>query len=237
MSVIVEHYFLPPVVDEERLRRLEDWVVEYTANVRDNWLANGEPVNSPVGREALALVAQSMRCEDIPQWMPLAHAKVALGITLAMHPDSITADEIRSALRTVKSATDAEIDEFLCNQLGVEQLQLDVIKEHVLGAEAGVSGDVETALYRYFDVTGQLLYVGIAANPDERDKQHAKTSNWHRLAKHRSVTWLPSRDAARAAERASISNESPVFNIAGASPRQRRAALDYLFDRLADLEQ
>lgn len=71
-----------------------------------------------------------------------------------------------------------------------------------------------TALYRYFDKDDSLLYVGIAYDPDERQKGHAVTAakTWYPLAAKRTVAWFHTRTEAERAEKAAIKNETPRFN-------------------------
>lgn len=70
-----------------------------------------------------------------------------------------------------------------------------------------------TALYRYYDRKGELLYIGISSNPDLRLKQHTWTySKWVRLARERRIEWFDTRVEAEAAEVAAIKAEKPRFN-------------------------
>jgi DNA-binding transcriptional regulator YhcF (GntR family)/predicted GIY-YIG superfamily endonuclease len=73
---------------------------------------------------------------------------------------------------------------------------------------------MRTALYRYFDDADSLLYVGIAYDPDERQKQHALTAqdSWWPMQKRRTVEWRDSREDAERAERRAIRVEQPRFN-------------------------
>lgn len=69
-----------------------------------------------------------------------------------------------------------------------------------------------TALYRVFDVSGMLLYVGISQNPDVRFGQHSQTKPWWRDVDVRKVEWHDTRAAAEAAERDAIKAEKPRWN-------------------------
>ncbi len=70
------------------------------------------------------------------------------------------------------------------------------------------------ALYRFYDASGVLLYVGITADPGVRFKKHRGDKAWWtevaniRIAKH------PTRTAVLAAERRAIREERPLWNIA-----------------------
>ncbi|MFJ4356886.1 GntR family transcriptional regulator [Streptomyces massasporeus] len=69
-----------------------------------------------------------------------------------------------------------------------------------------------SALYRLFDVTDQLLYVGISTNPEERWKTHTMLKSWWNEVAHKTVTWLPSWDEALAQEERVIRDEAPRYN-------------------------
>ncbi|MFJ8208137.1 GntR family transcriptional regulator [Streptomyces sp. NPDC096033] len=70
---------------------------------------------------------------------------------------------------------------------------------------------LSTALYRYFDEAGHLLYVGISHDPDMREDQH-RNRRWYSLAAERTVTWYPNRAAALKAETEAIGIERPEHN-------------------------
>lgn len=74
-----------------------------------------------------------------------------------------------------------------------------------------------TALYRHYDATGALLYVGITDCLSGRDKQHAATSHWHCNVQNTTTIWYDTRSDAIAAEREAIRNESPKHNIQNAA--------------------
>lgn len=63
-----------------------------------------------------------------------------------------------------------------------------------------------TALYRLYDRSGQLLYLGVAFDPKQRWRAHAKEQPWWPLVADRQVTWYPTREEA-------ILNERPLFNV------------------------
>lgn len=87
-----------------------------------------------------------------------------------------------------------------------------------------------TALYRYFDVDGRLLYVGVAKDPDKRDREHHCTSEWYEHAVRREIEWHDTRQDALAAERQAIRNELPLFNRHGARVDPEDVS-DYVFWR------
>lgn len=76
-----------------------------------------------------------------------------------------------------------------------------------------------TALYRLFDASGQLLYVGIAFVPETRWRKHAK-KDWGPLIARKEAEWFPDRRSARAVELQLIRSLQPQHNIAE-TPRKR----------------
>lgn len=106
----------------------------------------------------------------------------------------------------------------------------------------GVSIDFRrrTALYRLFDAQGRLLYVGIAFNPRDRWRGHCSTKSWWQQVDRREVEWHDSRSEAQIAEAAAITEERPLYNIAGAEvsppavppkPRKARSTIPDLADK------
>lgn len=69
-----------------------------------------------------------------------------------------------------------------------------------------------TALYRLYDQSGRLLYVGISKDPDQRWKEHKQLSPWNREVSRGEVEWFTSRSAASVAEVAAIKSERPAHN-------------------------
>lgn len=69
-------------------------------------------------------------------------------------------------------------------------------------------------LYRMFDKSNVLLYVGITNNPKGRFTAHSKSQPWWSEVSTISVHTLGSRSELEAAERAAIRAEHPRYNIA-----------------------
>lgn len=70
-----------------------------------------------------------------------------------------------------------------------------------------------TALYRLYDPTGRLLYIGITWDPDDRWKRHAVSKSWWPLVARKDVTWLRGTwDEALEIEAEAIRAEKPIFN-------------------------
>ena len=68
------------------------------------------------------------------------------------------------------------------------------------------------ALYRFYDRTDVLLYVGITADLPTRLRHHGKHKNWSHQVSYVRVEQMPGRRAALDAEREAIKNEKPLFN-------------------------
>jgi hypothetical protein len=72
-----------------------------------------------------------------------------------------------------------------------------------------------TALYRLFDQSGQLLYVGVSHKPDVRWGEHSVEKDWWPLVDQRKVEWYDTRLAAEGTESQVVAEECPVFNVVG----------------------
>ena len=83
--------------------------------------------------------------------------------------------------------------------------------------------DRPQALYRFWDASGVLLYVGISVNPTGRFDQHrGDKSWWHEIASI-TIQAYPDRPTVEAAEKAAIIAETPLYNIVHNVARTRRA--------------
>jgi predicted DNA-binding transcriptional regulator AlpA len=69
-------------------------------------------------------------------------------------------------------------------------------------------------LYRHFDASGALLYVGISLSAIQRLGDHAKAAHWFWSIVRVEITAYPDRETALKAERIAIRNEKPLYNIA-----------------------
>lgn len=68
-------------------------------------------------------------------------------------------------------------------------------------------------LYRHFDSTDRLLYIGITNSPLTRLSQHLRTSHWSDDIARIDIECYSSHALAREAEKAAIAREAPPFNI------------------------
>ncbi len=72
----------------------------------------------------------------------------------------------------------------------------------------------ETAVYRIYDVSDQLLYVGITNDTTARWYNHATYKPWWKTDAHRyDVRWYPTRSVALDEERKAIQTERPKHNV------------------------
>jgi hypothetical protein len=71
-----------------------------------------------------------------------------------------------------------------------------------------------TQLYRHFDDSNKLMYVGISLNTFSRLSQHKDHSHWFRNINRVTIEHFKTREEAMAAERTAIRAENPMFNIA-----------------------
>jgi hypothetical protein len=69
-----------------------------------------------------------------------------------------------------------------------------------------------TAVYRFFDTSGALLYIGITDDLETRWEAHSKDKFWWHLVARHEVTWYESRSAAEHAEKSGILCEGPIYN-------------------------
>lgn len=77
---------------------------------------------------------------------------------------------------------------------------------------------VPCAVYRYYDVDGQLLYVGSSISPNSRWTCTHNRSTWAALAANRVDQWFSSIPDARSEESRAIYEERPLYNKQG-NPR------------------
>ncbi|MEV5957283.1 GIY-YIG nuclease family protein [Streptomyces sp. NPDC051987] len=69
-----------------------------------------------------------------------------------------------------------------------------------------------TALYRLFNESGGLLYVGITNDPEVRWAYHARQKAWWSDVRKRTIEWKATRAEAEAAEAEAIGRENPQWN-------------------------
>lgn len=92
---------------------------------------------------------------------------------------------------------------------------------------------MKTALYRHFDASGELLYVGISLSAVQRLAQHRQTAQWFDRIARIDIEWHDSREQALAAEIQAIMHEQPKCNIQHAGAEPLLAAIASPFKPLA----
>jgi predicted GIY-YIG superfamily endonuclease len=70
-----------------------------------------------------------------------------------------------------------------------------------------------TALYRLYDESGYLLYVGITNDTKVRWSYHARQKAWWPEVHRRAVEWKLTRAEAETAEAGAIGRENPRWNV------------------------
>lgn len=75
-----------------------------------------------------------------------------------------------------------------------------------------LSPEDTTALYRWYDIDGQLLYIGISYDAVRRSYEHQRQSPWFREVARSEVEHFSTRTAALEAEREAITRECPKYN-------------------------
>jgi len=85
------------------------------------------------------------------------------------------------------------------------------------------------SVYRAFDESGELLYVGMSSGPRERFNQHAKDRPWWDEVARIEVERFPTRAEAARAEVEAIRTERPLHNVVHANARD----LDGLREQIA----
>ena len=74
-----------------------------------------------------------------------------------------------------------------------------------------------TTLYRFYDDTGALLYVGISKHALRRLTEHQTGQPWWSEVARSTMEHFDTREEAAEAELVAIRTEGPLFNIAGAT--------------------
>lgn len=207
------------VVTDEMRARHAAWVDEYAAAIFEMWRAKGEVDEDPdKARYAIALVRSEMNVSSRAEWMhPLNAIAIKTSLEPARVPEGVERVDMFDAMRTTEGMTKRQRMYWIAKVMGIGMSQarwydLD-------GSTHDLRGP--SALYRFFDADGRLLYVGITKDPDKREREHALRSPWHPHAKSRTIEWHGSREAALDAERAAIHEEAPLFNRLGARDEPR----------------
>ena len=73
--------------------------------------------------------------------------------------------------------------------------------------------DSATALYRHYDSSGALLYIGISVNPFRRTYEHTRVGEWMKSVVRIEVEYYETRSEALYAEARAIDDELPSNNV------------------------
>jgi hypothetical protein len=73
-------------------------------------------------------------------------------------------------------------------------------------------------VYRCYDASGRLLYIGSTVDTAVRFRQHERTADWWPYVARTEVEAFDSTDAALAAETRAIGTEHPRWNVKDRSP-------------------
>jgi|1185.fasta_scaffold03481_5 hypothetical protein len=85
--------------------------------------------------------------------------------------------------------------------------------EAVTAEERELAATYNTALYRFYDASNALLYVGISRSLPDRWNWHRCRTDWYARAHSVALSFYPSRRDAFRAEAAAIRTQHPQFNI------------------------
>lgn len=101
------------------------------------------------------------------------------------------------------------------------------------GGSPTPSTEVGCQLYRHFDASGALLYVGISLSAFSRLAQHREHSHWFSKIEKVTIEHFSTRVAAIEAERKAIFDEKPLHNIRHKSrlEEEKMAATRYELSR------
>lgn len=200
----------------DRMReRFEERLAEYLLVIAQMWRDKGQDPDSAEGQEALAMVRDTMRVPERPQWMrPLTAVGVFAGPESAMTSPAAHL-EWRDAMRTAWSMPDRKWRQVVADAWGV---RVETLNHYLPTADVDKEArrqdliKARTAVYRKYDASGTLLYIGITANFQNRDSVHGVLSPWWKYVDRTDVEWFPNRQAALEAESQAIRDEDPIFN-------------------------
>ncbi|MEU2724044.1 GIY-YIG nuclease family protein [Streptomyces smyrnaeus] len=68
------------------------------------------------------------------------------------------------------------------------------------------------ALYRLYDDSGRLLYVGITRDPKARWNAHARDKHWWPEVASKTLEWFETRKSAERIEKIEIEEGKPAYN-------------------------
>lgn len=210
-------------------------VEEYVKAMRAQWLED-DPAPSEEKLELCSnFIRRMMLVNEIEQWMhPLDAFAVLIGDRdLGSSPEETL--EYRNAIRTAWGFSDKEWKRFCADTMGVGVGYLSSIYSD----PSCRKGDYDalnlspTAMYRHYDIDGDLLYIGISVDLKSRDALHLVQSPWRKYSVRTEIVWFENRNIALEAERDAIRLEGPIFNKMHVSDSLKEARqAKYLADRM-----
>lgn len=223
----MEQPFIPT---DEQFDRHSRWLDEYAEDVVTNLVSTGQL--SPDGQtEVSEIVRRDMSVTSRPNWM---HPLMALATVVAASGDLIADPgerlDMQDATRTLTAMSYAERAALIAEAMGVS-VATAMTYDPTRTVKYNLDLEGRTCLYRHYDASNVLLYVGIAKSPKARLACHRSTgSRWVPYAVREEQQWLDTRDEALHAERVAIANERPIFNMSG-SLLMDEAADKYMANR------
>lgn len=210
----------------EMVERHVRWVDEVVEAVWDHWVSLGEVAEFPdLAGERIQVVRSELLPTDRPTWM---HPLESIAFLTAA-PDVLSEEQkpdYADALRTA-----AGLGPYMQAQWVSRAMGLSIASVRKYGPrfrkERVPSDPGRTAVYRHFDASGVLLYIGMTNDPDQRFILHRYTARWYEFSDRCDIEWLDTRAEAVVAERDAIHAERPLFNIIG-SVVDPQDAEDYL---------
>lgn len=208
------------VVTDDMRERHARFVAEMTRTIWEMWEESGDVAAHPEQAARWIRVVESEWAVDArEEWM---HPMRSIAVRVQMDPEEPPrgADRLDwfDAWRTWEGLHEHDRITWTARCLGLTR---DQVKTYLPDRHTyDLSG--KSALYRYFDRRGTLLYVGIAKDPDKRDGEHRHTAEWYEYATRRTLEWRPDRRSALDAETAAIRAEEPIFNRLGRTPLDER---------------
>lgn len=145
-----------------------------------------------------------MRRAEITATLPIVfgldrlQAAAAIGVSATTF-DALVAQKTMPTPRIAGSEKIWDVDELYCARLSILREREDTEK---------------TCLYRHFDKSGVLLYVGIARDHQSRLKSHSRYADWKYDIATVTVEYFETRTEAGRAEIKAIQTEKPLHNIA-----------------------
>ena len=210
------HTEAPFEVTDRMRERFEERLEEYLIVLTQMWRDNGEDPDSAGGQAALKAVRQSALVPERPDWMHPLHAIATIVSIVGTPVCEAERLDLRDAMRTAWAFPEKEWRQMLADSMGLTYSQVqryapttDVERER----RTRDLWSAKTAVYRRYDASGVLLYIGITSDFKGRDAVHRALSPWWRHMARTEVEWFPDRESALESEANAIRAEDPIFNL------------------------